>query len=321
MQHHRNRAALLTLALSAALTALGCGTGTPLTPDQSTGPAVGIQPKTTAGATPMGGGGLIAYTSDRAGNPEIYTLKLDGSEPTRMTYAEPAGKYFPKWSPKGDFLLFWTHTDEPPISDEYWLRSDGTTGLFANGAQPYVSFSPDGQTVVMCAPMEQGNIELLTVPVAGGASTRLTNSPGRDIMPAWSPDGKTIVFVSDRDGTLHLYAMDADGGNQRRLTDNEFQEAAPAWSPDGTRIAFFAGDSGNATNIFLVNADGSGTTNITNQNSGYNEDPSWSPDGQMLAFWSDRSGNHEIYVMRLDGSGLMNLTNSPTRDENPSWGP
>ena len=123
-----------------------------------------------------------------------------------------------------------------------------------------------------------------------------------------------------RDGPLHLYLMDPDGGNQRRLTDNDLLEAAPAWSPDGSQIAFFAGETADATNVYVVNADGTGAANITNQESGFNEDPTWSPDGTMIAFWSDRTGDHEIFAMRLDGTGLVNLSNSPEADENPSWG-
>jgi Tol biopolymer transport system component len=54
---------------------------------------------------------------------------------------------------------------------------------------------------------------------------------------------------------------------------------------------------------------------------GYNREPSWSPDGSPIAFWSDRSGDHEIFLMNADGSSQLNLTNSPGRDENPTWLP
>ena len=60
---------------------------------------------------------------------------------------------------------------------------------------------------------------------------------------------------------------------------------------------------------------------ITNETTGYNEDPTWSPDGMMIAFWSDRGGDHEIWAMLADGSGLVNVSNTPGADENPSWGP
>ncbi len=269
-------------------------------------------------ATPTGGGGTIAFASGRDGAYEIYSVAPDGSDVTRLTNAEPTGKYFPRWSPDGKILLFWTYAADPVVSDEYWLQTDGKTGLFANTVQPYVSFSPDGQTVVMCTQGNNGSLEIMTVPITGGDATWLTDNAAMDFMPAWSPDGKTIAFVSDRDGLQYIYLMDADGANQRRLTTNEFPERSPSWSPDGTQLAFFSGNN-DVTNIYVVGSDGAGSLNITGQDSGYNEDPTWSPDGTMIAFWSSRSGDNEVYAMRLDGSGLVNLTNSPGPDENPSW--
>jgi tol-pal system beta propeller repeat protein TolB len=315
--HPRQHPVAIFALLSTALAALACGGLTSTASDQS--PATSATSAVSAAPTPMGGGGRIAFASGRDGDYEIYSLEPGSIQATRLTNSDPKGKYFPKWSPDGTVLLYWTYSAQPYVSDEYWLDADGKTDVFANGVQPYVSFSPDGQTVVLCTAMEDGDIEVGTVPAAGGDFTRLTNSPGKDFMPAWSPDGKTIAFASERDGPTHIYLMDADGGNPRRLTDNDLLEAAPAWSPDGSQIAFFGGSDSEITNVYVVNADGSGTTNITNQASGYNEDPSWSPDGQMIVFWSDRSGDHEVYAIRADGSGLVNLTNSPGPDENPDW--
>lgn len=316
------RIAFLALALGALLPATACGgDGAIPVGDGSDGPSAGIEPTAAIAPTPMGGGGRIAFASGREGDYEIFAAAPDGLEVARLTHAEPKGKYFPRWSPDGEVLMYWTYTAEPYVSDEYWLKSDGTGGLFANSVQPYVSFSPDGQTVLMCAAVDGDDLEIITVPLEGGDFTALTANSDKDFMPAWSPDGKTIAFVTDRDGPLHIYLMDADGGNARRLTENDLLEAAPAWSPDGSRIAFFAGQDANASNVYVANADGTGTVNLTGQESGFNEDPTWSPDGQMIAFWSDRSGDHEIYAMRLDGSGLVNISNSPGPDENPWWGP
>jgi TolB protein len=113
--------------------------------------------------------------------------------------------------------------------------------------------------------------------------------------------------------------MDLDGGNQRRLTALDLPQLEADWSPDGSRIAFVSGDNQN-TNIYLINADGTGLQQLTDS-PGYNEGPVWSPDGTIIAFWSDRSGNREIYAMRADGTGLLQLTDDPAQDENPAWAP
>ena len=162
-------------------------------------------------------------------------------------------------------------------------------------------------------------MDIVTVATKGGNSKQLTNDSAKDYEPAWSPDGKTSAFVSDRDGTPYIYLMDADGNNQQRLSKGDKGEWEPAWSPDGQKIAFVLSESTTLTNIYIVNADGTHLHSLTNETAGYNENPVWSPDGMMLAFWSDRTGNHEIFIIKSDGTGLLNLTNNPAADENPFW--
>jgi tol-pal system beta propeller repeat protein TolB len=308
MHPHRHGLAWLALPFALALPIIACGQATVTTQDSPTAPA----------ATPAGGGGKIGFASGRQGEYEIYTVAPDGTGTTQLTNSDPGGKYFPRYSADGQVLLYWDYVKDPASSDEYWLKSDGTTGLFANTVQPYVSFSPDGHTVALCTNGPNGSVEIVTIPSAGGKGTWLTDNAAKDYMPAWSPDGKTIAFVSDRDGLQYIYLMDPDGGNPRRLSTNEYPELSPAWSPDGSRLAFFSGNN-DVTNIFVAGADGTGSVNITKQDTGFNEDPTWSPDGTMLAFWSSRSGDNEIYTIGADGSGVTNLTNSPGPDENPSW--
>ena len=94
----------------------------------------------------------------------------------------------------------------------------------------------------------------------------------------------------------------------------------PAWLPDGTKIAFEKGD-GNQYEVYVVNADGSGLTNLTNTNSASDLEPSWSPDGQKIAFSSTRAGTNDIFMMNADGSGPTNLTNSANAGEvEADWG-
>ena len=93
----------------------------------------------------------------------------------------------------------------------------------------------------------------------------------------------------------------------------------PAWSPDGRKLAFVSRRDGNSE-IYVMNADGSGQENLTQQPAS-DSHPSWSPDGRKLAFVSRRDGNSEIYVMNADGSGLRNVTRTPSNDLDPAWSP
>jgi Tol biopolymer transport system component len=95
--------------------------------------------------------------------------------------------------------------------------------------------------------------------------------------------------------------------------------AAPAWSPDGQKIIFACERSGNSE-IFVMNADGSGQRSLT-RNPAFDADPAWSPDGRSIAFRSTRDGNTDIYIMNADGSGQRNLTRSPANEGRFAWAP
>ena len=137
--------------------------------------------------------------------------------------------------------------------------------------------------------------------------------------PAWSRDGRTIVFVSWRDGNGEVYAMDADGSEPRNLTQDPAKDVRPAWSPDGRRIAFVSRRDGNSE-VYVMNADGSGKRNLTRDRAS-DDYPTWSPDGRRIAFlrgrlYSNNPGGlgvhrfygYHLYVVNADGSGLRRLT-------------
>jgi hypothetical protein len=153
----------------------------------------------------------------------------------------------------------------------------------------------------------------------GSDPVRLTDSGANDTSPAWSPDGRRIVFVSDRDGNREIYVMNADGNQQLNLTRHAAEDWTPSWSPDGTQIAFASFRDGN-WEVYLANADGSDPKRLT-QNQAADYSPRFSPDGGRLVFASDRDGNLEIYVMDVDGRNPIRLTQHEATDQNPVWSP
>ena len=170
--------------------------------------------------------------------------------------------------------------------------------------------------------------------------------------PAFSPDGRRLVYYSWRDDALGLHIRNMDTGADSRLTNIQ-EDAYPTWSPDGNRLVFWEmptkiitinadgserrfitngqfpawsptgnriamkGCIGTDCGIILINPDGSNPVRITtNANDGQ---PAWSPNGQDVAFVSNRDGNWEIYAVKADGSWLRRITDDPHTDGLPAW--
>jgi TolB protein len=146
-------------------------------------------------------------------------------------------------------------------------------------------------------------------------------------LPAVSPDGSRIAFLSNRGGSqdlfvikdskdrLAVFVMNADGSGQRqvtRLTPEEGQAQWPVWSPDGRRLAIQVNDSNpqaHACHIWIVDvATGEARKLSAHSQSYLDETPSWFPDGKRIAFQSNRTGRMEVWVMNADGSGQRQVT-------------
>lgn len=172
---------------------------------------------------------------------------------------------------------------------------------------------------------------------------RLTSTPGYDAEATVSPDGRTIVFTSVRDGDLDIYTMDPDGGNVRRLTNEVGYDGGPFFSPDGSKIVYRAfhpkGDSATADfkrllnaalvrpgtlDVWVMDRDGSNKRQVTRQ-AGASFAPYFHPDGKRVIFSSNladpRGRNFDLYLVNLDGSGLERITTFGDFDGFPMFSP
>jgi len=163
-----------------------------------------------------------------------------------------------------------------------------------------------------------GNTDLYIVGANGGAARRLTATPGADTAASFSPDGRRIVFESDRSGTQQLYVMDADGSGQRRISFGGGRYASPAWSPHGDLIAFTKIGAG--FRIGVMSPSGGAEKLLTD--AWDDEQPSWAPNGQFVMFnrISQGSGASRLYAVPVDGGSPRQLP-TPVGGSDPSWSP
>ena len=112
--------------------------------------------------------------------------------------------------------------------------------------------------------------------------------------------------------------MNSDGTNVRRLTHTAADDVGQEWSPNGRRIAFVRQGAGGRSDLYVMNADGSGQRLLVQ----HAREHFWSPDGRQIAFGAYRDRNWELYVMNADGSGQRRLTHTRARNEGHTrWSP
>ena len=261
---------------------------------------------------------------------DLYVMNADGSGKRSLTRHAGIQIDTRAWSPDGRKIVFIRSREGSLSGHISVMNSDGSGQRKLTGDSPWLAaptWSPDGRKIAFM----KGNLAGWSVYVMnadGSATRRLTRNasiPGWGLVAqwgpglAWSPDGRTIAFTSDRDGNVEVYVMNADGSGQKRLTRKPADDQFGAWSPDGRTIAFTSDRDGNVE-VYVMNADGSGQQRLT-RNPGEDATPAWSPDGRKIAFRSARDGNSEIHVMNADGSGQRRLTRIAWPDVTPAWSP
>jgi TolB protein len=150
---------------------------------------------------------------------------------------------------------------------------------------------------------------------------RLTVSGSLNILPAWSPDGRSLLYVSYRQGQPVVFrASIYEGKSAANVTGEKGSQAfAPSISPDGTRMAFASNRGGNM-DVWVANVDGSSPRRLT-QTAAADTAPCWSPTGQEIAFTSGRAGTPQLWVMDAEGLNVRRLTTIGNYNDGCAWSP
>lgn len=181
-------------------------------------------------------------------NGQIFVIDATGRNERRLTIRRP-GLHWPAsrpaWSPDGRRIAFSGTRDLFTVTVASGRLTPLTQSVESWRGNVTPAYSPDGRTIAFARSTDAYNSDIFLMRASGGGLRRLTtsqgthDSEGEESMPAWSPDGRTIVFVSNRDGNFELYRIDADGRNERRLTTTpRLDEESPRFSRDGGRLVF-----------------------------------------------------------------------------------
>lgn len=167
---------------------------------------------------------------------------------------------------------------------------------------------------------KDNRVKRLAIMDSDGANHRfITNGQSLALTPRWSPDYKSIAYVSYVGKTVRIYIYDVDQGRQRAILETNNAIFAPRWSPDGRTLLFSMASGGN-TDIYKLSVSGGKPVRLTNT-PGINVGGSFSPDGTRIVFESDRSGGQQIYTMNADGSNQSRISFGGGRYATPEWSP
>ncbi len=278
--------------------------------------------------------GELAFMSDRTGNWDIFLLDKD-EKLVNLTAASTAHEFFANFTFGGDVLNLYS-TDSGEINPAT-VNADGTDFKSMNFVVASMTavqrglidwdptWAPGGEQMVWLKMTGfPPSVDMWLSKSDGSDSRKLTDDGATEMMPAWSPDGQKIAYVTDKDGQQNVYVMDVASGDVTRLSDHEVGDINPVWSTDGSQILFVAEQDiplkTGTVQYYIVNADGSdmrpfvaGDTFIGGLR--------YSPYGGQVAYMSNEDGSWQIDVMDADGSNVRRITEGDSNNLYPIWRP
>jgi len=289
--------------------------------------------------------GKMLFSSERNGSLSLFTKNFNQQQTKLVVKAAVSGRgeYEPSISPDGKYIAFTTYRYggwKIAISD-----IDGRN-IRRVTMDPHYAYDPtwsnDGKKLTYRrivnngGPYFRGQADIFQINIDGSGNRNLSKTPdGGDRKPAYSPDGKQIIydsFAGDDGEQLWLMLMDADGKNLHRIKSQSDSMFAPSWSPDGQWVAHLRAEKEGYIDVWVMKADGSEARNLTmSKTRGLSKangkirhwqyDTNWSLDGRTISFVGNYldNDNIDIYAVNFEASSLSRLTNHKADDLHPYW--
>ncbi len=248
---------------------------------------------------------FVRVFSDYTQDLFVVSTVGENNEPRRLT-DDLKTIHSLAWSADGADIFF-VSVRESNRSNIWRIGAAGGSPEFLSTGGEFLTnlaASPDGKTLAFVEKTLHSDIYRLTV--GEPAAKPLIATSYTEDLPDFSPDGRHIVFHSNRSGNVEAWIADADGKNLRQLTDDKRQVGAVRFSPDGTQIVYHARDSENKE-IYVASIEGGEPRRLTTDtaNDTY---PSWSADGKYIYFASDRTGENQLWRVPATGGDAVQIT-------------
>ena len=307
----------------------------------------------------------IVFKSTRQGNGDIWSIDRSGKNYKRLTY-ENYPEFYPAWSPDGNKISYVTNKGgvfDVWVMDKDGRNKKKLTKYLSKGAWGlrfdyndlveagyyHVSWHPDGTKLALTTWDSDKKESYLTMldfgkeidNVMAGLPEETETLPEYtligekeltgggswdDFGPSFSPDGKTIVFASNRKGNWDIWSIGADGEGLKQITEYSTNDIAPVFSPDGKEIAFLKGKNSENLqssifniqySLWIMNSDGNGTRQVTKDINVISY-PAWNPNGKEIAFVAKGDKGTEIQVIDLKTYAVSSvISNWDTEKPNP----
>lgn len=286
--------------------------------------ACGGSPAGSKGSPPVGKAeasaktsGTIVFVNDQDGNPNnpdydqsIYVINADGTGLRQLLRG--AWVSSPTWSPDGRKIAFAKQSGSQ--SDIYVMNVDGShlTRLTTDGADFAPAWSPAGDQIAFLKDEGAAGTSVYVMKTDGSQQGWVAATPGTAWRVAWSPTGNKIAFEDPKNGVTGIEVV----SNQTTGVNTGVAVAVgerPAWSRDGKYLAFVKDKQ-----LYVSMSDGTAQRRVSGSGQNYYW-PSWAPDGHSLAVDGDGSGVMQIYIIRMDVSGVRQLTTLKGTNLYPDW--